>query len=58
MLECFLGWCKRHKCKEALRYMIERNVSLQMASELGKLFFKVASAEVVENLYPRELNSK
>ena len=36
--------------------MFERNVSLQMASELWRLFFKVASAEIVENLYPRELN--
>lgn len=38
--------------------MFERNVSLQMASELWRLFFKVAAAEIVENLYPRELNSK
>lgn len=38
--------------------MIERNVYLQMASELWRLFFEVVSAEIVENLYPRELNSE
>lgn len=34
--------------------MTERNVSLQIQA----LVFKVASAEIAENLYSRELNSK
>lgn len=33
--------------------MFERDISLEMASELWRLFFKVASAGIVENLSHR-----